>query len=71
MPWFTIIANYSTTITVPLGIANKTIPFNDIAGIGRPGEGNNGVLYNLRYWYNFFNSWKNNHMGLTPKQFCL
>ena len=38
MPWFTIIANYSTTITVPLGIANSTIPFQDIAGIGRPGR---------------------------------
>jgi len=47
MPWFTIIANYSTSITVPLGIANDTIPFNDIAGIGRPGPGNTGVLYNL------------------------
>ncbi len=35
------------TITVPLGIANDTIPFNDIAGIGRPGPGNTGVLYNL------------------------
>ena len=47
MPWFSIIANYSTSITVPLGIANDTIPFNDIAGIGRPGPGNTGVLYNL------------------------
>ncbi len=36
MPWFSIIANYTNTISVPKGIANDTIPFNDIAGIGRP-----------------------------------
>jgi hypothetical protein len=47
MPWFTIIANYTTVISVPKGIANDTIPFPDIAGIGRPGPGNTGILYNL------------------------
>jgi hypothetical protein len=47
MPWFSIISNYSTTISVPKGIANSTIPFNDIAGVGRPGPGNTGTLYNL------------------------
>lgn len=44
MPWFTILANYTTVISVPKGIANDTIPFNDIAGIGNP---SGGVLYNL------------------------
>ncbi len=47
MPWFSIIANYTTSISVPLGVANDTIPFTDIAGIGRPGPGNTGILYNL------------------------
>jgi hypothetical protein len=47
MPWFTIIANYTTSVNVPVGIANDTIPFPDIAGIGRPGPGNTGVLYDL------------------------
>ena len=44
MPWFTIIANYTTAITVPLGIANDTISFPNIGGIGRP---DTDVLYNL------------------------
>jgi hypothetical protein len=44
MPWFSILGNYSTTLTVPKGIANSTIPFNDIAGVGRPTA---GTLYNL------------------------
>ncbi len=47
MPWFSIIANYTTVISVPKGIANSTIAFPDIAGVGRPGPGNTGVLYNL------------------------
>jgi len=47
MPWFTIIANYTTVISVPQGINNDTIGFPNIAGIGRPGPGNTGVLYNL------------------------
>ncbi|WP_048190747.1 hypothetical protein [Methanobacterium sp. SMA-27] len=47
MPWFSILGNYSTTIHVPKGIANTTIPFSDIAGVGRPGPGNTGILYNL------------------------
>jgi hypothetical protein len=46
MPWFSLIANYTTTISVPKGIANDTIPFQDIAGVGRP-QGTNGILYNL------------------------
>jgi len=44
MPWFTIIANYTTAITVPLGIANDTISFPNIGGIGRP---DTDILYNL------------------------
>lgn len=47
MPWFTLIANYTTSISVPKGIANDTLTFPDIAGIGRPGPGNTGVLYDL------------------------
>lgn len=47
MPWFTIIANYTTSISVPKGIANDTIPFPDIAGIGRPGPGNTDINYYL------------------------
>ncbi len=47
MPWFTVIANYTTTIQVPVGIANDTIPFPNIAGIGRPGPGNTCVGYDL------------------------
>ena len=47
MPWFTIIANYTTSISVPKGIANDTIPFPNIAGIGRPGPGNTGIIYDL------------------------
>lgn len=44
MPWFSIIGNYSTILSVPKGIANTTIPFGDIAGVGRPTA---GTLYNL------------------------
>jgi len=44
MPWFTIIANYTTTINVPVGILNDTIPFPNIAGIGRP---DTSILYSL------------------------
>jgi hypothetical protein len=47
MPWFSLIANYTTTLSVPKGIANDTIAFPDIAGVGRPGPGNTGILYNL------------------------
>lgn len=46
MPWFSIIANYTTTINAPKGIANVTIPFTDIAGIGQP-QGSTSVIYNL------------------------
>lgn len=47
MPWFSLIANYTTTISAPKGIANDTIPFPDIAGVGRPGPGNTVINYNL------------------------
>ena len=48
MPWFSILGNYSTTIHVPKGIANTTIPFSDIAGVGRPGPGKH--RYTLQIW---------------------
>ncbi len=44
LPWFNIIANYTNQISVPVGIANQTIPFTNIAGIGQPGY---GILYNF------------------------
>lgn len=44
MPWFTLLANYTTVISVPKGIANTTIPFPDIAGIGMQ---NGGIIYDL------------------------
>lgn len=44
MPWFTLISTYTTVISVPKGIANTTIPFPDIAGIGMH---NGGIIYNL------------------------
>ena len=44
LPWFNIIANYTTQISVPEGVANMTIPFTNIAGIGNP---TNDVIYNF------------------------
>lgn len=46
MPWFSLIANYTTTISAPKGIANDTIPFTDIAGVGQP-QGSTSIIYNL------------------------
>lgn len=36
MPWFSIIANYTTTFTVPDGVITTTSYCNDIAGVGSP-----------------------------------
>ncbi len=37
MPWFSILANYTTSINAPVGIVfPPAIYFNDIAGVGRP-----------------------------------
>lgn len=44
MPWFSILANYTTSIQVAQGVFLNTSRANDIAGIGRD---NSGLLYNL------------------------
>ena len=44
MPWFSILANYTTTISVPQGVTFSTSNFNDIAGIGEPTK---CILYNI------------------------
>ncbi len=64
MPWFSILGNYSTTLSVPKGIANTTIPFSDIAGVGRP-----TAWYTLQfgYWNNINHHWKNIQLGLIYK----
>lgn len=36
LPWFSIIANYTTTIKVPKGIITRTFQFNDAAGLAVP-----------------------------------
>jgi len=57
MPWFSILANYTTTIKVPKGIITMTFPFNDAAGLAVPnpqdldGDGQlneYGRIYNLQ-----------------------
>ena len=47
MPWFSILANYTTTISVPQGVTFSTSNFNDIAGIGEPTK---CILYNITNW---------------------
>ncbi len=44
MPWFSILANYTTTLSVPQGVTFSTSNFNDIAGIGEPTQ---CILYNI------------------------
>ncbi|MCE5214740.1 MAG: hypothetical protein LLF83_08495 [Methanobacterium sp.] len=46
MPWFSILANYTTTINVAQGVLFDTYNFNDIAGVGRP-QGSTGLIYYL------------------------
>lgn len=36
MPWFSLIANYTTTIKVPKTVTFQTFPLQDLAGIGTP-----------------------------------
>ena len=57
MPWFSILANYTTTIKVPKGIITMNFPFNDAAGLAVPnpqdldgdGQPNEyGRIYNLQ-----------------------
>ncbi len=43
MPWFSILANYTTVLSVPEGVTNTTYMFPNIAGIGTP---NNYTIFN-------------------------
>ncbi|TMS40343.1 MAG: hypothetical protein FGO69_11195 [Methanobacterium sp.] len=45
MPWFSLLANYTTNISVPYGIRNNTTEFPDAAGLGR--SGTTGRSYDL------------------------
>ncbi len=44
MPWFSILANYTTTISVPQGVTFSNSNFTNIAGIGEPTR---CILYNI------------------------
>jgi hypothetical protein len=44
MPWFSILANYTTSIKVPQGVLTNTTSFRDISGVGNP---TNSLLYDL------------------------
>ena len=44
MPWFSILANYTTTLSVPQGVTFQNSNFTNIAGIGDPTK---CILYNL------------------------
>ncbi len=46
MPWFSIIANYTTTLNVAEGILFNDSRFDDRAGVGRP-QGSNSLIFNL------------------------
>lgn len=57
MPWFSILANYTTTIKVPKGLITRTFTFNDAAGLAVPDpqdlDGNNianeyGRIYDIQ-----------------------
>jgi hypothetical protein len=45
MPWFSIIANYTTNVIVPQGVQTDTFNLPDIAGIGQ--NSGNSYLFNL------------------------
>lgn len=49
MPWFSLIANYTTTIKVPQGTSTNTYPFSDCAGLAYPSNNNKitSLVYNL------------------------
>jgi hypothetical protein len=48
MPWFSLIANYTTTIKVPQGVSTNTYAFSDCAGLAYPsGNRINTISYNL------------------------
>lgn len=44
MPWFSMLASYSTNITIPEGIITETFNFTDTAGVGRPTQ---SVIFDL------------------------
>ncbi len=65
MPWFSIIANYTTSFKVPQGVLNSRIDFDNAAGLAVPnaqdlGDGTNayGRIYNLNMGtvQSFYNS---------------
>jgi hypothetical protein len=47
MPWFSIIANYTTTLKVPEGIISTNSYFDDIGGVGRPSSQGTCLNYSL------------------------
>lgn len=46
MPWFSILANYTTSLNVAQGVLFADSRFNDIAGVGRP-SGSTGLIYDV------------------------
>jgi hypothetical protein len=46
MPWFSILANYTTSLNVAQGVLFADSRFTDIAGVGRP-SGSTGLIFNL------------------------
>ncbi len=50
MPWFSLIANYTTTIQVPAGILSIDETFPDAAGLAKPNnyQGYYGKIYDLK-----------------------
>ncbi|WP_321421484.1 hypothetical protein [uncultured Methanobacterium sp.] len=47
MPWFSIIANYTTNFKVPEGVITTTSYFDDIAGVGSPSRYGDCINYSL------------------------
>lgn len=45
-PWFSILANYTTSLNVAQGVLFADTRFTDIAGVGRP-SGSTGLIFNL------------------------
>ncbi|MGZ7067024.1 MAG: hypothetical protein ACXVHT_01860 [Methanobacterium sp.] len=58
MPWFSIIANYTTSFKVPQGVLNSRFDFSDAAGLAVPNPQDldgNGVANEYRLFYNLNN----------------
>ncbi len=47
MPWFSIIANYTTALKVPEGVISSTSYFDDIGGVGKPSSQGQCLNYSL------------------------